>query len=191
MATRRLGEPSHARWSERRRSAHGTRGPSAGSPSPPPRSLRSWCWRWHSPKAAGSRSRRRSSGPALGGVVLIGLLLPQGPLTPRGRRAVRVGAALYALALIGSFALHTPVGGNSARLGALLAGPLLAGVLWDRHRLILCCSRPCCCTGRSRRRSTTRSRSPATPRCTRPTTPPCAPSCAASLTAGARSWRCR
>jgi hypothetical protein len=76
--------------------------------------------------------------PALAGILLIALLLPQGSLTPRARLVVRVGAALYALALIGSFALHTPVGGNSARLGALLAGPLLAGVLWDRHRLILC-----------------------------------------------------
>jgi hypothetical protein len=76
--------------------------------------------------------------PALIGVLLIALLLPRGSLTPRSRLVVRVGAVLYALALIGSFALHTPVGGNSARLGALLAGPLLAGVLWDRHRLLLC-----------------------------------------------------
>jgi len=76
--------------------------------------------------------------PALAGVLLIALFLPQGSLTPRGHLVVRVGAVLYALALIGSFALHTPVGGNSARLGALLAGPLLAGALWDRHRLILC-----------------------------------------------------
>ncbi len=76
--------------------------------------------------------------PALAGVLLIALLLPQGSLTPRARLVVRAGAVLYALALIGSFALHTPVGGNSARLGALLAGPLLAGVLWDRHRLALC-----------------------------------------------------
>ncbi|HYM46694.1 MAG TPA: hypothetical protein VES65_11125 [Solirubrobacteraceae bacterium] len=76
--------------------------------------------------------------PALAGVLLIALLLPPGSLTPRARHVVRAGAALYALALIGSFALHTPVGSNSARLGALLAGPLLAGVLWDRHRLILC-----------------------------------------------------
>jgi hypothetical protein len=76
--------------------------------------------------------------PALAGVLLIALLLPQGSLSPRARLVVRVGAVLYALALIGSFALHTPVGGNSARLGALLAGPLLAGALWDRHRLILC-----------------------------------------------------
>ncbi len=76
--------------------------------------------------------------PALAGVLLIALLLPRGSLSTRGRLLVRVGAVLYALALIGSFALHTPVGGNSARLGALLAGPLLAGVVWDRHRLLLC-----------------------------------------------------
>jgi hypothetical protein len=68
--------------------------------------------------------------PALAGVLAIALLLPQGSLTPRARVLVRIGAALYALALIGSFALRTPVGSNSARLGALLAGPLLAGVLW-------------------------------------------------------------
>jgi hypothetical protein len=80
--------------------------------------------------------------PALGGVLLIALLLPQGSLSGRGRRVVRVGAALYALALIGSFALQTPVGGNAARLGGLLAGPLLAGVGWDRHRLILCLLAP-------------------------------------------------
>jgi hypothetical protein len=76
--------------------------------------------------------------PALAGVLAIALLLPQGSLTPRAHLAVRVGATLYALALIGSFALHTPVGGNAARLGALLAGPLLAGALLSRHRLALC-----------------------------------------------------
>jgi hypothetical protein len=72
--------------------------------------------------------------PALAGVALIALLLPAGPLTPRGQRVLRSGAALYALALIGAFAIHTPVGGNAARLGPLLAPPLLAGVLWDRRR---------------------------------------------------------
>ncbi len=76
--------------------------------------------------------------PALAGVLLIALLLPSGSLTARARLVLRVGAVLYALALIGSFVLHTPVGGNSARLGALLAGPLLAGALWDNNRLILC-----------------------------------------------------
>ncbi len=75
--------------------------------------------------------------PALAGVLLIALLLPQGPLTPQGRQAVRIGAAMYALVLIGSFALHTPVGGNATRLGALFVAPLLAGVLWEHHRLAL------------------------------------------------------
>ena len=75
--------------------------------------------------------------PALGGIVLIALLLPQGPLTARGRLVARVGAALYALALIGAYAIHTPMGGNAARLGPLLAGPLLAGVLWEKRRATL------------------------------------------------------
>jgi hypothetical protein len=72
--------------------------------------------------------------PAVAGVVLIAAALPQGPLSTRGRRTVRVGAALYALAMTGAYVLHTPVGGNAARLGALVAAPLLAGVLWDRRR---------------------------------------------------------
>lgn len=70
----------------------------------------------------------------LGGVLLIALLLPRGPLSARGQRVLRIGAALYALALIGSFAIQTPVGGNAARLGPSLAAPLLAGVLWERRR---------------------------------------------------------
>ncbi len=80
--------------------------------------------------------------PGLAGVLLIALLLPQGTLTPRGHRVLRIGAGVYAVALIGSFALHTPVGGNAARLGALLAGPLVAGVAWDRHRLLVCLLTP-------------------------------------------------
>jgi hypothetical protein len=75
--------------------------------------------------------------PALAGVVLIALLLPQGPLSERGRLVVRAGAALYALALVGAYLLHTPMGGNAARLGPLLAAPLLVGVLWERHRAAL------------------------------------------------------
>ncbi len=75
--------------------------------------------------------------PALAGVVLIALLLPQGPLTPRARLVVRVGAASYALALAASFMLHTPMGGNAARLGPVLAAPLLAGVLWNHRRPVL------------------------------------------------------
>jgi hypothetical protein len=48
---------------------------------------------------------------------------------PRRRRALRAGALLYALALVACFVLATPVGGNVDRLGALLAGPLLACAL--------------------------------------------------------------
>jgi hypothetical protein len=69
--------------------------------------------------------------PALGATTLIALLLPRGPFTPAAHRALRVGAGLYALALVGAYAIHTPVGGNAARLGPLLATPLLAGVLWE------------------------------------------------------------
>lgn len=75
--------------------------------------------------------------PALGGVVLIALLLPRGSLSERGLRTVHAGAALYALALVAAYAIHTPMGGNAARLGALLAAPLLAGVLWPGHRRAL------------------------------------------------------
>jgi hypothetical protein len=77
--------------------------------------------------------------PGLAGVVLIALLLPRvgSGLTPPAVRALTLGAWLYALALIGSFALHTPVGSNAARLGELLAAPLVAGTLWERHRLAL------------------------------------------------------
>jgi hypothetical protein len=75
--------------------------------------------------------------PALAGVLLIALALPQGPLSARGRRIVRIGAGLYALAMTGAYVLHTPVGSNAARLGALMAAPLLVGVLWERRRMTL------------------------------------------------------
>lgn len=75
--------------------------------------------------------------PALAGVVSIAALLPRGDLTERGRTVLRAGAVLYALALIAAYAIRTPMGGNAARLGALLAAPLLAGTLWRSHRLAL------------------------------------------------------
>ena len=77
--------------------------------------------------------------PALAGVALIALALPRtgGALAPGTRRMLTWGAWLYALALAGAFVLRTPVGGNAARLGALLAAPLVAGVLWERRRLVL------------------------------------------------------
>jgi len=69
--------------------------------------------------------------PALAGVVVVGALLAP------GRPALATGSALYALAMVGSFALSTPVGGNVTRLGSLVAGPLMAGLLWDRRPRLL------------------------------------------------------
>ena len=77
--------------------------------------------------------------PTLAGVTLIALALPRAgrALAPGTRRMMTCGAWLYALALAGAFVLHTPVGSNAARLGALLVAPLVAGVLWERRRLVL------------------------------------------------------
>ncbi len=77
--------------------------------------------------------------PGVAGVALIALLLPRldDNVRPRAARVLTWGAWLYALALIGSFALHTPVGSNAARLGELFAAPLVAGALWEHHRLAL------------------------------------------------------
>jgi hypothetical protein len=48
---------------------------------------------------------------------------------PQEQRVLRIGSALYALALIASYAIPTAVGGNADRLGALCAGPLAACAL--------------------------------------------------------------
>jgi hypothetical protein len=89
--------------------------------------------------------------PGVAGVLLIAVLLPRVDddrsretlaygehprfgQQPRAARTLTWGAWLYALALIGSFALHTPVGSNAARLGELFAAPLVAGALWEHHR---------------------------------------------------------
>jgi hypothetical protein len=61
--------------------------------------------------------------PALAATLALALAIP------RRRRALRAGTVLYALALVACFVVSTPVGGNIDRLGALLAGPLLACAL--------------------------------------------------------------
>jgi hypothetical protein len=58
-------------------------------------------------------------------------------LVPRRWRMVRIGAAIYGLGVIVTWALPTPVGSNVGRLGELLAGPLLAGLGSGRHRWLL------------------------------------------------------
>jgi hypothetical protein len=56
---------------------------------------------------------------------------------PRRERAVLAGVALYALLCVVSFAIPSAVGGNSARLAELLAGPLAALVLWPARKTLL------------------------------------------------------
>jgi hypothetical protein len=77
--------------------------------------------------------------PGVAGVVAIALLLPRlgDELPPSVEAMLRWGAWLYAAALVGSYVLQTPVGSNAARLGELVATPLVAGALWHRHRLAL------------------------------------------------------
>jgi hypothetical protein len=66
--------------------------------------------------------------PALAAIALVAALLPA------RERALRAGAAVYALACVAAFALATPLGGNVTRLGALVAGPVLLGALAGRRR---------------------------------------------------------
>ncbi|MFL5870314.1 MAG: hypothetical protein ACJ75R_04480 [Solirubrobacterales bacterium] len=58
-------------------------------------------------------------------------------LVPAERRDLRIGAVLYALLALILFLVPNAVGGNVARLGALIAGPTLAMILWPRSRLLV------------------------------------------------------
>ena len=69
--------------------------------------------------------------PALAAVVAVGLVVP------REARVMRIGVALYALAMVASFVLSTPMGGNVVRLGALFAGPVLTALVWRSNRRAL------------------------------------------------------
>jgi hypothetical protein len=77
--------------------------------------------------------------PGVAGVLAIAVALPRmrEELPARTEAALRWGAWLYAAALVGAYALRTPVGSNAARLGELVAPPLVAGALWSRRRLAL------------------------------------------------------
>ena len=95
------------------------RAPRGRSPSapPPPAS----CSRSRSPRAAPSRSPPRASGrrsPPRGSAC-------GSRRRRRGHCAPRI--ALYGVLLVAAFVVPSPLGGNAARLGALLAGPLAAG----------------------------------------------------------------
>jgi hypothetical protein len=62
--------------------------------------------------------------PALAAAAIAYVLMPPG--------GWRIGVALYALVLLGAFAIDNPLGGNAARLGPLLGGALAIGLLWRR-----------------------------------------------------------
>jgi hypothetical protein len=66
--------------------------------------------------------------PALAAVALVAALLPA------RERALRIGAALYALGCAAAYVVATPLGGNVTRLGALVAGPVAVGALTGRRR---------------------------------------------------------
>jgi hypothetical protein len=53
---------------------------------------------------------------------------------PRGERALRAAAVLYALAATLAWAVETPVGGTASRLGMLFGGPLLLCAAYPRLR---------------------------------------------------------
>ena len=72
---------------------------------------------------------------ALWPIVLISILFVFA--IPRGDAALRIGAALYALGCLASYAIASPVGSNSTRLGPLIAGPLIALLWWRRRPLAL------------------------------------------------------
>jgi hypothetical protein len=56
---------------------------------------------------------------------------------PRPERALRIGVCLYVVAVVLSFALPTPMGGNISRLADCLGAPLAVCVLWSHRRLLL------------------------------------------------------
>ena len=51
-------------------------------------------------------------------------------LVPSEERLIRVGLAVYAAALVATFLIDTPMGGNVNRMGILLIGPLVLCAAW-------------------------------------------------------------
>jgi hypothetical protein len=68
---------------------------------------------------------------------LAGALLVIAVLWRSAAPELRIGLVLYAVLLVLSAVLTTPMGGNAVRLGALFAGPLAALTLWPQRRRAL------------------------------------------------------
>jgi hypothetical protein len=65
---------------------------------------------------------------------MVGLVLL---LIPSQQRGVRLAVALYLAAVVASFLLPTPVGGNISRLGECVGAPLAACLLWPHRRIVM------------------------------------------------------
>jgi hypothetical protein len=61
---------------------------------------------------------------------------------PGRDRVLRAGVVVYGAGCVLAYALPTPVGGNAARLGVLVAGPLAALVLYPRRSRLLLLAAP-------------------------------------------------
>jgi hypothetical protein len=68
---------------------------------------------------------------------LAGALLVTAVLWRSAPPILRLGLVFYVLLLVVSGAISSPMGGNAVRLGAILAGPLAALLLWDERRRLL------------------------------------------------------
>jgi hypothetical protein len=74
--------------------------------------------------------------PALDCVWLLVLFAAAGLVVPSRWRGLRLGAVVYLAAIVVSFVISTPVGGNVSRLGECVGAPLVLCALWPRRRLL-------------------------------------------------------
>jgi hypothetical protein len=71
--------------------------------------------------------------PLLDFIVLLGLFALAAVCVPARERGLRVGLALYLAAIVVSFAVPNPIGGNISRLGECVGAPLAVCLLWPRR----------------------------------------------------------
>jgi hypothetical protein len=75
--------------------------------------------------------------PAIDVVWLFVVFLAVRRSIPRPERALRIGICLYLVAVVLTFVLPTPMGGNIGRLADCLGAPLAVCVLWSHRRLLM------------------------------------------------------
>lgn len=75
-------------------------------------------------------------------VLLLAVFVSGLVLLPGRERVLRLGFALYALGAVAVYLVPSPLGFNYARLGLIVAGPLLACALSGRRALVLLAAAP-------------------------------------------------